>query len=232
MEPPDPGAKGRPATASTPPSVAPAARGLPRGDRFDVETALGAAVSLARDARLERRVVVERMPASVSDETLVRLRELARVSSPHLQPILDLLPPGEDGEEGFVVYHLVEGSTLAERAAAGCDEARARRIGADLARALVDHPGPLRPGRVRLVGDRAILPRAGTVGLVDDAPPPDDARPSIARVMRWVRSGRDPGEDPADLIDAFREVEDARGTPPPAAPAELARWLDAGQAPE
>ncbi|MDF1562586.1 MAG: protein kinase [Deltaproteobacteria bacterium] len=211
------------------PAGAPAEDSARPGPRFDFETALGQRVHLARDARLGRRVVVETLPGDISPATLARLRELAAAGNPHLQPLLDLLP-----EESLAIYHLVEGLTLEEElsrpgGAPGRD--RRLRLAADVARALRDHPGPLRPGRIRIVGGRAILLLAGIEALHAGAEPPADARPAVARVERWLALGADPGELSPEVaaghLAALREPD------APEAPAEaeaLSRWLDAGRA--
>ena len=148
-----------------------------------------------------------------------RLRELAAADNAHLQPILDL-----DRDSGLVVFGFVEGLPLVEAAPGPRPLPEAARIAADVAYALVDHPGPLRPQRILLVGGRAVVALAGSEALRAGAPPPSDVRPFVGRILGWMATGRDPGEGEAPLV--------AFGATPPTDAAGLAAFLEGALVPQ
>jgi eukaryotic-like serine/threonine-protein kinase len=185
-------------------------------DRYSVQTRLGARVSLARDRVLHRPVAIERVPAEGGAAWLERVAAVARTGNPNLQPVLDVDPEAE-----MVVWAWLEGIPLAEVARRPVAMEAALRIGADLASALVDHPGVLDPEQVLVVDGRAMVILAGQESLRSGVRPADDARPVVGRVMAWACDGADPGET-AGPIETLAE---ALGEAAPPAPAELARWL-------
>ncbi len=198
---------------------APRAEGSPRAEapdtgsvRYEVLRAMGERVSLARDAALGRLVVLERIP-SEADAYLDRIRAVAAAANPHLQPVLDL-----DPEAGLVVYAFLDGEPLPEAARTPRPHRAALRVAADVAVALVDHPGPLRPQRIFVHGGRAVLALAGLESLRAGAAPPRDVRPTVGRVLGWLSTGADPGPTEGPL--------EAVGEAPPHGAAHLAGWLE------
>ena len=175
---------------------------------------LGDRVALARDTVIPRHVVLERIPDADREAYRARLGALARAGNPNLQALLDLEADGD-----LVVWAFVEGRPLAEVLQARPPRRLALRLAADVARALVDHPGPLRPTRARVVDRRAVVLVAGADALRVATPPPADARPDVGRILAWAEAGADPGPA-AGALDAL-----GAGVPPPAGAAALADWI-------
>lgn len=191
-------------------------RALLPSDRYENLVSLGARVSLTRDTVLMRHLVLERVPEDEPDAYLERVAALARAGNPFLQTVVDV-----DPDRGLAIWAFVDGVRLPDAFAQPVDEALALQVAIDVARALVDHPGPIRPGRVLIVDGRAVVTVAGAEAL-RSAPPPGDPRPDVGRVLGWGLEGRDPGPT-AQPLSRFSEA------PVPSGAGHLAQWLEAAR---